>query len=79
MAGLSPSRRREHRRAVDAGPRSRGRVTCVYASQNDLCQSTEPLLGNAAAPSACFQESLLESLFPVCTTTRRGEKANQVP
>ena len=80
MSGLSATRRREHRHSVDSGSHSHGRVTCIHASRRERCESIEPsrLLGNAAAPLACFQESVLESLSPVCTTVRRQEKANPV-
>ena len=77
MAGLSATRRREHRHAVDPGPRSQGWVTCVHASRREHREPSR-LFGNAAAPLTCFQESVLKSIFPVCTTTRRKEKANQV-
>lgn len=77
--GLSATRRREHLHAIDSGPRLHGRVTCVHASRSEVCQLTEPsrLLGHAG-PLACFQESVLGSLFPVCTTTRRKERVSQV-
>jgi len=80
MSGLSATRRREHRHSVDSGPCSRGRVTCAHASRRERCESIEPaaLFGNAAAPLDYFQESVLESLSPVCTTVRRQEKANSV-
>src|SRR5579864_5807170 len=80
MTGLSATRRRDHRHPADSDSHSHGGVACVHASRRELCESTEPskLFGNAAAPLACFQESVLESLFPVCTTTRRKEKTSQV-
>jgi len=79
MSGLSATRRREHRHFVDSGSCSHRRVTCIHASRRERCELIEPatLFGNAAAPLACFQESVLESLFPVCKTTRHKEKASQ--
>ena len=80
MSGLSATRRSEDCHSVDSGSHPHGRVTCIYASRRELCESTEPsrLLANAAAPVACFQTSVRESLFPVCKTTRRRGRVSQV-
>lgn len=80
MIGLSATRRREHHHSIDSGSHSHGRVTSIHASRSERCESIEPstLFGNAEASWACFPERVLESLFPVCRTTRRKEKASRV-
>lgn len=79
MIGLSATRRREHRQPGNSGSYSHVRVACVHAPRRELCESAEPsrLFGHAA-PLAYFQERVLESLFPVCTVTRRKERVSQV-
>jgi len=53
-----------------------GRPECVYTSQNGPREWIEPskLFGKASSPQSCFQQEVLNSLFPACTTMRRKEK-----
>ncbi|MGH9728285.1 MAG: hypothetical protein ACRD4V_06805 [Candidatus Acidiferrales bacterium] len=81
MTAFQAATRREERHHAHPAPTAHGHLDCIHASRREHCESAvEPLslFAEASASLRCFRENVMDSLFPICTTTRSKEKIVQV-